>query len=67
MDITLQKSPPLIGPIKFAIGHCVEGYVLVARSEVGICAIVLDDDAEGLRQHLHEASPGTSLSRRLEN
>jgi hypothetical protein len=21
MDITLQKSPPLIGPIKFAIGH----------------------------------------------
>jgi AraC family transcriptional regulator of adaptative response/methylated-DNA-[protein]-cysteine methyltransferase len=48
---------PLIGPIKFAIGQCVEGYILVARSEVGICAIFLDDDPEGLCQQLHEAFP----------
>jgi len=48
---------PRTGLIKFAIGRYVEGSVLVARSQLGICAIFLDDDAEGLRRQLREALP----------
>ena len=48
---------PRTGPIKFTVGRCVEGSVLVARSRLGICAIFLDDEAEGLRRQLHEAFP----------
>ncbi len=48
---------PLTDRIKFTIGQCVEGNVLVARSEVGICAIFLGDDGAALRRQLHEAFP----------
>jgi AraC family transcriptional regulator of adaptative response/methylated-DNA-[protein]-cysteine methyltransferase len=57
---------PLTDPIKFAIGQCVEGHVLVARSEVGICAIFLGDDPEGLRQQLHEAFPAHQVDEAAE-
>lgn len=48
---------PRTGPIKFTVGQCVEGSVLVARSHLGICAIFLGGDAEGLRRQLREAFP----------
>ena len=52
---------PRTGPIKFTVGRCVEGSVLVARSQLGICAIFLDDDAEGLRRQLRKAFPSHQI------
>jgi O-6-methylguanine DNA methyltransferase len=52
---------PRAGPIKFTVGRCVEGGVLVARSQLGICAIFLDDDVEGLRRQLREAFPSDRI------
>jgi len=51
----------LRGPIHYAIGHCVQGAILVARGAHGICAIFLDDDAKGLRQQLIQAFPKAAL------
>lgn len=49
------------GVIAFAIGRCIEGALLVARSRRGICAIFLDDDAEALRQQLVDAFPDNAI------
>ncbi len=57
---------PLTGPIKFTIGQCLEGNVLVARSEVGICAIFLGDDPEAVRQQLHGAFPAHQVDEATE-
>ncbi|HJY76501.1 MAG TPA: methylated-DNA--[protein]-cysteine S-methyltransferase [Burkholderiales bacterium] len=38
--------------ILFATGECVLGRVLVARSERGVCAILLGDDAKALERDL---------------
>ena len=43
---------PRVGPIEFTVGRCVEGSVLVARNQLGVCAIFLGDEAEGLRRQL---------------
>jgi AraC family transcriptional regulator, regulatory protein of adaptative response / methylated-DNA-[protein]-cysteine methyltransferase len=51
----------LMGPVKFAIGHSVQGPVLVSRSQAGICAIFLGNDPEGLRRQLHEAFPSRPI------
>jgi AraC family transcriptional regulator of adaptative response/methylated-DNA-[protein]-cysteine methyltransferase len=47
--------------IKFAIGQCSLGSVLVAASEKGVCAILLGDDAEGLLNDLEEQFPRAHL------
>lgn len=47
--------------IRFAIGHCSLGAVLVAQSDKGICAILLGDDAEALRRDLRERFPRATL------
>lgn len=49
------------GPIKFAIGQTVLGVALVGRSQRGICAIFLGDDAQSLRDQLAGAFPGVEL------
>lgn len=49
------------GPIRFAVGQAVLGMVLVGRSQRGICAIFLGQDAQGLRDQLAEAFPGIEL------
>ncbi|MBO1016441.1 methylated-DNA--[protein]-cysteine S-methyltransferase [Achromobacter sp. SD115] len=49
------------GPIRFAIGNTVLGLVVVGRSQRGICAIFLGEDAEALRGQLASAFPGTAL------
>lgn len=46
------------GPIRFAVGQTVLGKVLVARSQRGICAIFLGEDAQGLSAQLAAAFPG---------
>lgn len=47
--------------IRFAIGQCSLGAILVAASERGICAILLGDDAEVLVRDLQDRFPKASL------
>ncbi|WP_454727411.1 MULTISPECIES: methylated-DNA--[protein]-cysteine S-methyltransferase [Cupriavidus] len=49
------------GPIRFAVGQAVAGKVIVGRSQRGICAIFLGDDAQALRGQLAAAFPGIAL------
>jgi AraC family transcriptional regulator of adaptative response/methylated-DNA-[protein]-cysteine methyltransferase len=47
--------------IRFAIGQCALGSVLVAASERGVCAIFLGDDPEVLLRNLHDGFPKARL------
>ena len=49
------------GPIRFAIGESTLGAILVGRSERGICAIFLGEDAQSVRQELIETFPTIEL------
>ena len=51
----------VVGDIKYAIGRCVEGSLLTARSQIGVCAIFLGEDARKLKEQLSEAFPSHSL------
>ena len=47
--------------ITFAIGQCNLGAVLVAQSAIGICAILLGDDADALARQLQTRFPKATL------
>ncbi|HLW91554.1 MAG TPA: bifunctional DNA-binding transcriptional regulator/O6-methylguanine-DNA methyltransferase Ada [Roseiarcus sp.] len=47
--------------IKFAIGQCSLGAILVARSQKGVCAILLGDDPEQLIRDLQDRFPKAKL------
>jgi AraC family transcriptional regulator, regulatory protein of adaptative response / methylated-DNA-[protein]-cysteine methyltransferase len=47
--------------IQFAVGECLLGAILVARSERGLCAILLGDEPEALLQELQERFPAATL------
>lgn len=47
--------------IRFAIGQCALGAILVAQSDKGICAILLGDDADGLAHDLQDRFPNATL------
>jgi len=47
--------------IRFAIGECSLGAILVARSERGVCAILLGDEPEPLLRELEERFPRALL------
>lgn len=47
--------------IRFAIGECSLGSILVAASERGVCAISLGDDAEMLARELQDRFPRAQL------
>ncbi|AGZ37083.1 MULTISPECIES: bifunctional DNA-binding transcriptional regulator/O6-methylguanine-DNA methyltransferase Ada [Pseudomonas] len=47
--------------IRFALGECSLGAILVAQSEKGICAILLGDDPEALLHELQDQFPKASL------
>ena len=47
--------------IRFAIGECSLGSILVARSERGICAISLGDDPDALARDLQDRFPQARL------
>ena len=47
--------------ILFSTGECVLGTVLVARSDVGVCAILLGDDARALESDLRARFPHDDL------
>lgn len=47
--------------IRFAVGACSLGSILVARSEKGVCAILLGDDPDALVRELQDRFPRASL------
>ena len=47
--------------IRFAIGQCSLGAILVARSERGVCAILLGDEPETLARELQDRFPHATL------
>ena len=48
-------------PIRFAIGECSLGSILVAASERGVCAILLGEDPEALARTLQDRFPKAEL------
>ena len=47
--------------IRFAVGECALGSILVARSKRGVCAILLGDDPEVLARELQDQFPKANL------
>jgi AraC family transcriptional regulator of adaptative response/methylated-DNA-[protein]-cysteine methyltransferase len=47
--------------IRFAVGECSLGSILVAASERGVCAILLGDDPDALTRDLQDRFPQASL------
>jgi AraC family transcriptional regulator of adaptative response/methylated-DNA-[protein]-cysteine methyltransferase len=47
--------------IRFAIGECSLGSILVATSEIGVCAILLGDDPDLLARDLQDRFPRATL------
>jgi len=47
--------------IRFALGECSLGSILVASSDRGVCAISLGDDADALVRDLHDRFPKADL------
>jgi AraC family transcriptional regulator of adaptative response/methylated-DNA-[protein]-cysteine methyltransferase len=47
--------------IRFAVGECSLGSILVASSERGICAILLGDDPDALARDLQDRFPQANL------
>lgn len=47
--------------IRFAVGECTLGSILVARSERGVCAILLGDDPDALARTLQDRFPQARL------
>lgn len=47
--------------IRFAIGQCSLGAILVAASEIGVCAILLGDDPDALARDLQDRFPRAQL------
>ncbi|ENO15570.1 bifunctional DNA-binding transcriptional regulator/O6-methylguanine-DNA methyltransferase Ada [Marinobacter nanhaiticus D15-8W] len=47
--------------IRFAVGECDLGAILVAQSDKGVCAILIGDDAEILVQELQDQFPAANL------
>ncbi|MGH8449826.1 methylated-DNA--[protein]-cysteine S-methyltransferase [Pseudomonas sp.] len=51
----------VVGPIQFAVGQSAMGKVLIGRSQQGICAIFLGEEAQGLRDQLATEFPIVEL------
>ena len=49
--------------IRFAVGHCSLGRILVAQSDRGVCAIFLGDDADALVRELKQRFPRAHVER----
>ncbi|MEP7156133.1 MAG: bifunctional DNA-binding transcriptional regulator/O6-methylguanine-DNA methyltransferase Ada [Betaproteobacteria bacterium] len=47
--------------IRFAVGECSLGSILVAQSDVGVCAILLGDDPAALARDLQDRFPRAQL------
>lgn len=61
MTPTAYKQGGKDTDIRFAVGQCSLGTILVARSDKGICAITLGDDPEELVHDLQDRFPKANL------
>jgi AraC family transcriptional regulator of adaptative response/methylated-DNA-[protein]-cysteine methyltransferase len=55
-----------IAQLHYAIGQCSLGFVLIARAERGVCAVLLGDDPESVTSELEKRFALTPLLRRDE-
>jgi O-6-methylguanine DNA methyltransferase len=56
-----SQSTAIPNDVAFAIGECALGKVIVARSPVGVCAILIGSDAEELKRNLAARFPESKL------
>lgn len=61
MTPTRYRAGGIDTEIRFAIGACSLGAILVARSERGVCAIALGDDPDTLARELQDRFPNARL------
>jgi AraC family transcriptional regulator of adaptative response/methylated-DNA-[protein]-cysteine methyltransferase len=61
MTPTVYRAGGATAEIRFAIGECSLGSILVARSDRGVCAIMLGDEPEALARSLQERFPRAEL------
>ena len=61
MTPTAYKRGGQDADIRFAIGECSLGAILVARSGKGVCAILLGDDPQHLAHELQDRFPNANL------
>ena len=61
MTPTVYRAGGATAEIRFAIGECSLGSILVASSDRGVCAIMLGDDPEALARDLQERFPRAEL------
>jgi AraC family transcriptional regulator of adaptative response/methylated-DNA-[protein]-cysteine methyltransferase len=62
MTPTQLRAGGLDTDIRFAIGACSLGAILVAQSARGVCAISLGDDADSLARELQDRFPNARLT-----
>jgi AraC family transcriptional regulator of adaptative response/methylated-DNA-[protein]-cysteine methyltransferase len=61
MTTTAYKKSGKDADIRFAVGECSLGSVLVARRDKAVCAILLGDDPGGLERDLQDRFPKANL------
>jgi AraC family transcriptional regulator of adaptative response/methylated-DNA-[protein]-cysteine methyltransferase len=61
MTPTVYRAGGADADIRFAVGECSLGSILVARSELGVCAILLGDDPDALARDLQDRFPRATL------
>jgi AraC family transcriptional regulator of adaptative response/methylated-DNA-[protein]-cysteine methyltransferase len=61
MTPTRYRAGGADADIRFAVGECSLGSILVAQSERGVCAILLGDDPANLARDLQDRFPNANL------
>ncbi len=61
MTPSTYRAGGLRTEIRFAVGECSLGSILVATSERGVCAILLGDDPDALTRELQDQFPQANL------
>lgn len=62
MTPTRYRAGGVHTAIRFAVGECTLGAILVAATDIGVCAILLGDDAELLLRDLQDRFPHAELT-----
>src|SRR5918994_2425756 len=57
MTPSIYRTGGANADIRFAVGECSLGSILVARSEIGVCAILLGSDPDALARDLQDRFP----------
>jgi AraC family transcriptional regulator of adaptative response/methylated-DNA-[protein]-cysteine methyltransferase len=61
MTPTSYRAGGVDAQIRFAVGECSLGAILVAQSERGVCAVLIGDDADALVRDLQDRFPRAIL------